>query len=147
MIKKVLFAAPAISAEFKYPAAFLDYCATAENDSLEPWYIFEDAEEAADWLGTVREWYPTRNLIPFARDDVSGDDIACFDGADIAGDPKVHFVHTFASAGWEDRGNVMNFAAWLVEARKDHAAYLAQLAEDEAHPAARSEDRTKEGGC
>jgi len=143
MIQKFLFAAPEISADFKYPASFLNYCATAKNDSLEPWYIFEDAEEAMDWLETVREWYPTRNLIPFARDDVSGDDIACFDGADVAGDPKVHFVHTFASAGWEDRGNVPNFAAWLVEAGKSHAAYLAQLAEDQAYEAKRSEDRAK----
>lgn len=99
---------------YQIPGTFLAYYAAAVNDSLEPWYIFEGAEEAADWLETVCELYPTRSLIPFARDDVSGDYFACLDGSDVTGDPKVHLVHTFASAGWEDRGNVqVLWLSWL----------------------------------
>lgn len=121
------FSVPLVPSDFRYPDAFHDYCAAPYDDILIPWYIFDDAEEANDWLETVREWYPTRSLIPFARDYSQGDDIACFDGADTTGNPKVHFVHCFASAGWEDRGYVESFTDWVKIAKEEHLEYLTRF--------------------
>ena len=54
--------------------------------------------------------------MPFAKLEDS-DDLACFDGRDGSGNPVVKYVHAFASAGWEDRGEVRDFSSWLAEAR------------------------------
>ena len=67
--------------------------------------------------------------VPFAHWYCS-DDIACFDGADTSGNPKVYFVHAFASSGWEDRGDVDNFDEWLKIAQKDSEEYKKERKED-----------------
>ncbi|MCT8343389.1 hypothetical protein LG003_11140 [Photorhabdus kleinii] len=56
----------------------------------------------------MKAQYPERQLVPFAKVSYS-DDIACFDSSDISGDPKIFFIHAFASTGWEDRRNLNNF--------------------------------------
>jgi hypothetical protein len=61
---------------------------------------------------TLQEQFPYRTLVPFAKTGAS-DDVACFDGTDTSGDPKVLLIHTFCSPGWEDRGSVDNFDEWL----------------------------------
>jgi len=78
----------------------------------------------------VKGKYPTRKLIPFAKLNYS-DDIVCFDGADTSEDPKIYYVHAFASAGWEDRGYTDNFSGWLKMARLESARYKAERAEDD----------------
>jgi hypothetical protein len=120
---------------FRFPKALYDFCSANPPIDLYPWYVFDDQAIVDTWHDIVREWYPTRNLIPFARNDILGDDIACFDGDDASGEPKVYFLHTFASAGWEDRGEVAGFAEWVKHVEPDHAAYLVQKAEDEAYDA------------
>jgi hypothetical protein len=123
MITPYLFKPPLISSEFSYPEKFLEYCHIASRLDLYPWYIFDDERIANAWMEIVREWYPTRSLVPFARDESIGDDIVCFDGADKTGQPKVHFVHCFATIGWEDRGHVKDFDAWLKIAKKESDEY------------------------
>jgi hypothetical protein len=123
---------------FRYPSEFEKFCAATPAKAIKPWSILDEREVADDWLETVQEWYPDRCLIPFAQHDVTGDDIACFDGNDRTGDPEVHLVHSYASAGWEDRGSVKNFAAWLAFVKEERQEYLQQRAEDEAHEAERA---------
>jgi hypothetical protein len=130
MIKPALLLPPVISPDFRYPQALSDYCETADEHDLHPWYVMTDPEEASDWLEIVREQYPNRNLIPFARNEDTGDDIACFDGADTTGEPKIHFVHTFSDPDWSDFGYVLNIPEFLADVRDHNAKHLRDLAED-----------------
>jgi hypothetical protein len=120
---------------FRYPVNFEKFCTATPAADIKPWFILDSREDADIWLDIVQEWYPERCLIPFAQHIVTGDDIACFDGNDRTGDPEVHLVHSFASAGWEDRGSVANFEAWLAFMEEDRQEYLQQRAEDAAYEA------------
>lgn len=130
-MKYFAFGAPAIPADFKYPESFLLFCATTEEQDIVPWYIFDDAENAIFWLETVREQYPDRNVIPFARDASLGDELACFDGNDVSGNPSVYYVHCFADPGWEDRGQVADFSEWVKLAQEDHNEFVNDDVESE----------------
>lgn len=64
------------------------------------------------WIKTLREAYPDRSLVPFAKYSYT-DDIACFEADSASSDPVVHYIHAFTTPGWEDRGHVKNFSEWL----------------------------------
>ncbi|WP_086631775.1 SMI1/KNR4 family protein [Commensalibacter intestini] len=104
---------------FRFSNNFINYIQSNYKDEIYPWYfLIESAKYIDARFYCVQSQYPTRNLIPFAHWNHS-DDIVCFDGDDTSGDPKVFFVHTFASPGWEDRGNVENFDVWLEIAKNN----------------------------
>lgn len=113
---------------FSFPSSFLDIVNRDPVLDLDPWwFLYEFEEVAKTWLLEMKKQYPNRSLIPFAKVTYS-DDIACFDGTDRSGDPKVYYVHTFASPGWEDRGNVNNFDDWLKLAKEESMEYKAERA-------------------
>ncbi|OCG42894.1 SMI1/KNR4 family protein [Gilliamella sp. Bif1-4] len=113
---------------FKYPLSFLEIVSKKDVLDLEPWwFLYEFEDFARHWLFEVKKQYPTRKLIPFAKTS-NNDDIVCFDGSDISGNPKVYFVHTFATPGWEDRGSVYSFDEWLKQAKEESAQYKAERA-------------------
>lgn len=117
--------------DFIYPDAYVEIMSKDAIIDIEPWsFICEFEESSTFWYSQVQEMYPTRKLVPFAKLNYS-DDIACFDGADTSGNPKVYYVHAFASAGWEDRGYTDNFDEWLKMACLESACYKAERAEDE----------------
>ncbi|AOE41771.1 SMI1/KNR4 family protein [Pantoea agglomerans] len=125
-----LYAKTDLPDDFKYPDAYIDIMSLEVIPDLEPWsFICEFKESASFWMSEMKKQYPTRKLVPFAKLNYS-DDIACFDGEDISGDPKVYYVHAFASAGWEDRGYTDSFAEWLKMARLESASYKAEQAEN-----------------
>ncbi|MGC1019607.1 SMI1/KNR4 family protein [Pantoea agglomerans] len=125
-----LYAKTDLPDDFKYPDAYIDIISLEVIPDLEPWsFICEFKESASFWMSEMKKQYPTRKLVPFAKLNYS-DDIACFDGEDISGDPKVYYVHAFASAGWEDRGYTDSFAEWLKMARLESASYKAEQAEN-----------------
>ena len=117
---------------FIFTQSFVDYISSENLTDIEPWWFFCKSERAGicieTWCILMKEMYPTRNLVPFANWRYS-DDIVCFDGLDKSGDPKVFFVHAFASLGWEDRGSVKNFEAWLKVAKEESAQYKADRVE------------------
>lgn len=126
-----LYAKTDLPDDFKYPDAYIDIMSLKVIPDLEPWsFICEFKESASFWMSEMKKQYPTRKLVPFAKLNYS-DDIACFDGEDISGDPKVYYVHAFASAGWEDRVYTDSFAEWLKMARLESASYKAEQAENE----------------
>lgn len=111
---------------------FIDYVSNTELEDIESWWLFCCSQNYVDfWCKKIRELYPERKLIPFANWRYS-DDIVCFDGEDTSGDPKVYYVHCFASTGWEDRGYTDNFTEWLKIARLESARYKAEQADDES---------------
>lgn len=125
-----LYAKTELTDDFKYPDTYIDIMSLEIIPDLEPWsFICEFKGSASFWMSEMKKQYPTRKLVPFAKLNYS-DDIACFDGEDISGDPKVYYVHAFASAGWEDRGYTDSFAEWLKMARLESASYKAEQAEN-----------------
>ena len=110
---------------FVYPKSFLKEIGQDPVFDWEPWeYMGRQKDLTVWWFNTLKEQYPDRLLIPFAKV-LYQDDIACFDGNDHSGDPVVHYVHSFASPGWEDHGNVKNFDAWLENTKKEHYEWKA----------------------
>lgn len=112
---------------FEYPTSFIEMVSGNSTLDLEPWwFLYEFEDFAKQWLFEVKKQYPTRQLVPFAKVSYS-DDLACFDGSDISGDPKIFIVHTFASPGWEDRCNVSNFDEWLKMTHLESIQYKSEL--------------------
>jgi len=101
---------------FEFPFAFNAWVEQGGPEELSWWDVF-DAEKTQVWLRILRKLYPSRSLVPFAKF-IANDDVACFDGADRSGNPVVHYVHSFADSGWEDRGSVPSFEHWLEDARE-----------------------------
>ena len=89
-----------------YPAAYLCLLARHLYD-FGVWYLLPETLIQPKALG-LKERYK-RSLLPFAaRED--RDDYACFEpGSGSA----VNIIHDYASPGWEQRGKLDNFWAWL----------------------------------
>jgi hypothetical protein len=102
---------------FEYPKELI---ALLSNEGIDigPWQILH-----GEWLEVrykgVKERYPERSLIPFARR-LDDDDIACFDVSSPSVERGVQIIHDFASAGWEERETYLGFNEWL-EAAKEEA--------------------------
>lgn len=96
--------------EFHYPDSFLKAVELNLLD-FDLWYIM-DEERVLNRLKGLKERYPNRELIPFARRD-DNDDIACFE---VGKGEKVHVIHDFASEGYEQRKEYSDFWAWLDDA-------------------------------
>lgn len=125
-MKRFLCPKTALANGFQYPQSFLDLINKDYLIDLEPWWFLCEFEGFSQkWFDEIKKQYPDRNLIPFAKKSDS-DDIACFDGNSTSGDPKVYYVHAFASPGWEDHGSVASFNAWFEDAKKESALYKSE---------------------
>ena len=75
------------------------------------WFIM-DADLAEAYTQGMRDRFPARKLIPFAKCG-DCDDVACFE-LDKPG--KVEIIHDFCDPGWEQRGEYDSFWDWFMEA-------------------------------
>jgi hypothetical protein len=98
---------------FVYPRQFL-HILELGLVNLEPWYIVE-GDELRRIVSGLRERYPDRGLVPFARRQ-DNDDVACWEGEQ---GEAVFTVHDFASPGWEQRARFDDFWAWFRRAVED----------------------------
>lgn len=111
---------------FVFPRAYLSYIDQKNIPDLMPWWFLCEMKGMSDsWFKNIQKQYPNRKLVPFAKIDHT-DDVACFDASVSSTDPIVHYVHAYASPGWEDRGNVTNFNAWLNAAISESERYKAE---------------------
>jgi hypothetical protein len=92
---------------FRYPKDFLRVVRQNLID-LTPWYLMKRADVLVRMDG-LRQRYPDRQLVPFARRD-DNDDIACW--AKNEGE-KVFLIHDFASPGHEQRRVFPDFWSWF----------------------------------
>lgn len=100
---------------FKYPGSYINTQYSHVLDE-EPWgYFHQMLQHRFYW---INKRYPERTLVPFARR-YDNDDVACFDGTDTSGDPRVIIIHDWASPGWENRVEFNNFLEWLECAREE----------------------------
>jgi hypothetical protein len=119
---------------FKFPMSYLSLSANKNNlnmPDLEPWFWLTFWKELADsWYEILKKQFPSRKLVPFCKDG-STDDIACFDGSDISGDPAVLIIHSFCTPGWEYRGRYKNFNGWLEDFKNRALRFKADLDPEE----------------
>ena len=109
--------------KFKFPASYLNYVMQCEITSLDPWKFLCESQTRFDGkLMALRRLYPNRTLVPFAYR-IDSDDVVCFDGEECSEEPLVHYVHLYATSGWEDRGSVANFNEWLKLALQEAEEY------------------------
>ncbi len=95
-----------LPAGFTYPRGLVRMAELGLLD-LDPWWILEGAELRRRFAG-MRQRYPQRKLVPFARRQDS-DDVACID----LDRGTVAIVHDFASMGWKGRAEFADFRAWV----------------------------------
>lgn len=92
---------------FVYPNQFLKIVEQNLID-LNPWYVLSGEQLNLKFQG-LKERYPKRSLIPFARRN-DNDDVACWEKSDPN---KVIIIHDFASEGWEQRQVYNDFWSWF----------------------------------
>lgn len=97
---------------FDYPPEFIRVVELGLTD-LEPRWIFDGGQLYRRMVG-LRERYPERQLVPFARRQ-DNDDVACWDL--VQGNVMV--IHDTASPGWEQRDTFPDFNSWLRQAIED----------------------------
>ncbi|GAA0457167.1 hypothetical protein ACFQ2B_21730 [Streptomyces stramineus] len=97
---------------FTYPEEFLR-AVESGLVGLDPWWLLEGTNLRARVTG-LRERFPERRLMPFARRE-DNDDVACWDlEADV-----VRVIHDFSSPGRENRREFATFYDWLRAALED----------------------------
>ncbi|RKP43276.1 SMI1/KNR4 family protein [Trinickia fusca] len=129
-MERYLFNEEQLPNGFLFPCSFLEFVARDPIPDLEPWWFFCKFKDHADaWINALRRLYPNRHLIPFAKMQDS-DDVACFDASGPSVDPRVYYVHAYASPGWEDRGSVTNFTEWLRAAEEESRRYKSENHDD-----------------
>lgn len=101
---------------FDYPPEFL-HVVELGILNLEPWAVVRNGAER---MGDLRERFPNRRLVPFARR-IESDDIACWDIS--KSDKKIFVIHDYASPGWEQRDEFSEFNDWLRKAVEDLIEY------------------------
>ncbi len=129
-MKPYLFDEKLLAGNFSFPQSYVELVSQENIPYLEPWWFLSEYKEDADfWMDEIAKQYPSRKLVPFAKAG-SSDDVACFDGSDTSGNPKVFYVHTFASSGWEDHGDVENFDVWLEKTKAESIEYKAEMIDE-----------------
>ena len=101
-----------LPAGFRYPRAF-DHLLEREMVRLWNFCVLE-AEDAWERMAGMRRRYPTRLLVPFAKDGRS-DDVACFEHGSGPGFTahRVVLVDDHAPPGFEDCGSHPDLLGWL----------------------------------
>ncbi|MDR2977781.1 MAG: MafI family immunity protein [Streptococcaceae bacterium] len=93
--------------DFHFPDSYLK-AMKLSLVNLTPWHIMDNEQILSRFQG-LKERYPERVLIPFARRQ-DNDDIACFE---LGKGAEVRIIHDFATPGWEQRGTYADFWAWF----------------------------------
>ncbi|MGQ5525287.1 hypothetical protein ACUHMQ_18775 [Chitinimonas sp. PSY-7] len=121
-VETYLFDKSELPEGFLYPQSYLEIV-NLDLPEIEPWWWLAPYKDSAIyWMNTLRSQFPSRVLVPFAKDGAS-DDVACFDGEDISGNPKVFCIHSFCEPGWEMRGDFLCFNEWLKDIKKKSSEF------------------------
>lgn len=131
---------------FRFPNSYLKIVDNNEDIDSLPWeLLYKNYDLLLNYYTSMQEIYTNHSLIPFARAcDLSGyfNDgyvvLACFDGEDNTGNPKVYF-HDYGQnswglcedrdISWEERYFIANFDEWIKLAKNESIQYKAEIAE------------------
>ncbi len=110
-----LFPVDKLPPRFQYPNDLIRIAMTGDYPEIYPWW-FIDANSKAGELSYSNRLREGTNLIPFAKVDDDRNDIACFDGTDTSGNPKV-VMRVLDDSGRSY--SFENFDSWLTAAKAD----------------------------
>ncbi|EAD5565642.1 hypothetical protein AK24_00015 [Listeria monocytogenes] len=102
---------------FIYPEAYNKLIELNLVD-FDVWYLIESGQATIRYHD-LKERYPNRKLIPFARRG-DNDDIACFE---IGKENRVQLIHDFTTEGFEQRGEFDDLWKWVESAVKTMVEY------------------------
>ena len=116
-----------LPAGFSLPTTYEQMIVSGEMPSIAPWeFLCMDMARSLSYYGDMLLKFPNSPLIPFSiilDPSEPGDDgyviLACFDGSDLSGDPKVR-IYDYGRpqiSPWEGI-SYPNFLAWLEDAKK-----------------------------
>jgi hypothetical protein len=131
---------PVLPSGFDFPQSYLQLVQAQELPNVEPWnFLCLSMAKSLNYYGAMLQKYPDKPLVPFAiLSDQSGFlnggfvVLACFDGDDRSGNPKVYF-HDYSNpkrVDWPERYSLANFSEWLKVAAEESARYKAERAQD-----------------
>ena len=92
---------------FSYPREFLRIVDQNLLD-FDPWIVLQGERLRTRYKG-LKERYPDRELVPFARRD-DNDDVACWEKGN---EKSVVIIHDFSSCGYEQRESFSSFWDWF----------------------------------
>jgi len=111
---------PGVPKEFRFPRRYVNLLNGGEVLSIDPWWFVAEYPETArlfiEVINGAKE--SEKFLIPFAKIDQDGSgDIACFDGDDFSGNPRVYLSGgdevSHKHTDWNTRYSFANFDAWI----------------------------------
>ena len=109
---------------FSFPKSFELALSTVSRDEIFPWwFVASEPEKAKLFFDIINiDMKSSKLLVPFAKIDDESGDVACFDGDDLGGNPRVYFStgpeQTHEGVDWESRYYLKDFDAWLEKARE-----------------------------
>ena len=113
-----------LPSEFTFPENYESALNTVSRDEISPWwFVANEPDKAKMFFEIINvEMKSSKTLIPFAKIDEESGDMACFDGDDHGGNPRVYFSagseQTHENVDWDSRYHLESFDAWLENARK-----------------------------
>lgn len=137
-MKPFFFESQILPIGFSLPVVYKQMVTNREWPTIEPWsFLAMDMARSLSYYGNMLLHFPNSPLIPFAIIcDQSGfwNDgyvvLACFDGSDFSGDPKVR-IYDYGRpkiSPWENM-SYPNFLAWMEDAKKESELYLSEKKE------------------
>lgn len=140
MTTPFLYDTPLLPAGFKFPQSYLDLAFSGDAPDMAPWeFLYRDMPRSLSYYGAMLQQYPDKPLVPFAiANDQSGlfNDgyvvLACFDGDDRSGNPKIYY-HDYASSArisWAERHCIASFDEWLRIEAEESDRYKAMRDEE-----------------
>lgn len=134
---KIFLPSPeALPAGFRYPETYLRMAREDQLPDLLPWtFLGKKPDSVEFYIKAMRHMHSQHALVPFARfEDSANGDLACFDGADQSGDPKIYF-YVYESQKplppWEERYHLKDFVEWLRVAREESEEYQRIMSKDD----------------
>jgi hypothetical protein len=104
---------------FVYPEELQMFAQTGEYPAIYPWWFVDALSEAGQLFYQLRQ-HDGRNLVPFAKVDDGRGDIACFDGDDLSGNPRIAMLILDGSGR---HYSYRDFDAWLGAAKLDAQSF------------------------
>ena len=102
-----LLAKPELPEWFDYPQEFLRIVDQNLLD-FDPWIILQGERLRTRFQG-MKERFPSRELVPFARRE-DNDDVACWEKGNSE---RVVIIHDFSSSGYEQKESFSSFWNWF----------------------------------
>lgn len=117
VMKLKIFFITEIEENFEYPESY-QKIVDLELVNFDLWFLMEEKQATGIYNG-MKERYPNRKLIPFAKR-TDNDDTACFE---IGKESTIQLIHDFTTEGFEQRRGFLDFWEWFEEAIKDMVNY------------------------